>query len=302
MQLDQTTIRIRERGTFETLDLALHVIRRWWGWLFGSLLVVAAPLALWHAWLVEFAIRYDDWESLTEAEQFSMMFRYVLDLSLIAWLAAPLVGTFTTLVLGNLVFESEPRLRDALRGTRRPILRHWVHHLVLRGVGAGWLLLASAATRESTYTFEEFLLLMLAGLVALFRLGRPHLPEIFLLEKLPWKAGTSAVSLNRRTAALHSAFSGDVIGRGLLLLCCGGLLAYTLLGSLLFANETLFFSGVLNRTTLRLGFPIVIAVIMLYSAVVRFLNYLDLRVRSEGWEIELQLRAEAERLEGQVMG
>jgi hypothetical protein len=31
-------------------------------------------------------------------------------------------------------------------------------------------------------------------------------------------------------------------------------------------------------------------------AVFRFLNYLDSRIRLEGWEIELRLRAEAERL------
>jgi hypothetical protein len=37
-----------------------------------------------------------------------------------------------------------------------------------------------------------------------------------------------------------------------------------------------------------------------YLAVVRFLQYLDLRIRREGWEIELQLRAEAARLQRQL--
>ncbi|HXT57762.1 MAG TPA: hypothetical protein VN699_03965, partial [Pirellulales bacterium] len=37
-----------------------------------------------------------------------------------------------------------------------------------------------------------------------------------------------------------------------------------------------------------------------YFAVVRFLSYLDLRIRTEGWEVELIMRAEAARLTRQL--
>ena len=47
---------------------------------------------------------------------------------------------------------------------------------------------------------------------------------------------------------------------------------------------------------LHLGFPAALWLIAGYMAVVRFLNYLDLRIRHEGWEVELRLRAEAVRL------
>ena len=33
-----------------------------------------------------------------------------------------------------------------------------------------------------------------------------------------------------------------------------------------------------------------------YFSVVRFLSYLDLRIRREGWEVELRMRAEGARL------
>jgi hypothetical protein len=33
-----------------------------------------------------------------------------------------------------------------------------------------------------------------------------------------------------------------------------------------------------------------------FFTVVRFLSYLDLRIRTEGWEVELAMRAEADRL------
>jgi len=37
-----------------------------------------------------------------------------------------------------------------------------------------------------------------------------------------------------------------------------------------------------------------------YLAVVRFLAYLDLRIRQEGWEVELRMRAEGTRLMEQL--
>ena len=37
-----------------------------------------------------------------------------------------------------------------------------------------------------------------------------------------------------------------------------------------------------------------------YFAVVRFLSYLDLRIRTEGWEVELIMRAEGARLTRQL--
>ena len=37
-------------------------------------------------------------------------------------------------------------------------------------------------------------------------------------------------------------------------------------------------------------------VVVGYMTVVRFLNYLDVRIRQEGWEVELLIRAEAQKL------
>jgi hypothetical protein len=37
-----------------------------------------------------------------------------------------------------------------------------------------------------------------------------------------------------------------------------------------------------------------------YFSVVRFLSYLDLRIRHEGWEVELLMRAEALRMAARV--
>jgi hypothetical protein len=43
--------------------------------------------------------------------------------------------------------------------------------------------------------------------------------------------------------------------------------------------------------------PIAIWSAALYVTLARYLNYLDQRIRYEGWEVELKLRAEGRRLQ-----
>jgi hypothetical protein len=47
---------------------------------------------------------------------------------------------------------------------------------------------------------------------------------------------------------------------------------------------------------LLIGYPLVLWLVSGFMAIVRYLNYLDLRIRHEGWEVELRLRAEAVRM------
>ena len=47
---------------------------------------------------------------------------------------------------------------------------------------------------------------------------------------------------------------------------------------------------------IRFVFPLSMWIAAGYLTVVRFLGYLDLRIRHEGWEVELRMRAEATRL------
>jgi hypothetical protein len=43
-------------------------------------------------------------------------------------------------------------------------------------------------------------------------------------------------------------------------------------------------------------YPLVLWTVAGFFAVVRFLAYVDLRIRREGWEVELMMRAERDRL------
>jgi hypothetical protein len=48
------------------------------------------------------------------------------------------------------------------------------------------------------------------------------------------------------------------------------------------------------------GVPAAMWIVAGFFAVARYLSYLDLRIRREGWEVELQIRAEGDRLTRQI--
>ena len=65
----------------------------------------------------------------------------------------------------------------------------------------------------------------------------------------------------------------------------------------LFCLHGMFFDHcALTLTTLSIFTPLSMWATATFLAVVRFLSYLDVRIRQEGWEVELRLRAEGARL------
>ncbi len=50
---------------------------------------------------------------------------------------------------------------------------------------------------------------------------------------------------------------------------------------------------------IHLFLPLALWLVVIYATVARFLNYLDLRIRREGWEVELRVRAAADEWKGQ---
>jgi len=60
------------------------------------------------------------------------------------------------------------------------------------------------------------------------------------------------------------------------------------------------FAWNLDWFKLQIVYPACLWLVVAFMAVVRFLSYLDLRIRHEGWEVELLMRAESLRLGMQV--
>ena len=74
-----------------------------------------------------------------------------------------------------------------------------------------------------------------------------------------------------------------------------------LIATLWCVQGTLLFNWNLGDWFLRLAIPAIMWFVVVFMHVVRFLTYLDTRIRREGWEVELKVRAAAARWEGQFV-
>ena len=303
MQFDRTAIRIRERGAHETLDLALHVMARWWWPLLWSFFKAALPLMVVNAIVMEWVFARVDMEALSSLEILGVCYRYGMNMGLLVLLEAPLASLFMVPLLGQLVFEPDADRKTVMRRLGPSIGRFLAIYLVIRGVGPGILCVASAWLGvPDYYSGWEFGLLALAGAAWMVRLVRPYVPEVVLLERLGWQRRShDRTNLRQRLRSLHRWSTGENIARGLLLGVISVGLVIAFMGLALWVSDMLFLPGVVDPVIVRWGWPLALWLTVFFTTIVRFLNYLDLRVRSEGWEIELELRAEAARLQQEVL-
>jgi hypothetical protein len=184
---------------------------------------------------------------------------------------APLVTAPITAYLGEAMFEPRASARAALRSA----LGRW-RSLLLVGLLRG---LAAVI---------PFLLLYFP----------PHLVEVLLLERQPfgaaWKRAHAMASDWRTEHGSHSLIAMALIATGLVVaVTAGSMLVQVLVWGLSAYEDVwpLLDPGDSVLPTL-LCWPIVA-----YLAVVRFLAYIDLRTRHEGWDVELALRRAARRIE-----
>jgi hypothetical protein len=290
MQLDKTRIAVRERGVLDTLDLSLHVMRHYLGPLLITTALGVLPLMLINYWLIGWM--------LEEVDEGVFPFRFLWHAGWLVYLQAPLGSIFATSYLGQAVFLDRPRLRDVVRDVLRLMPRIlWCQGLV-RGVAAAWLLLM-LLDRDVEFDFflELFLPLLLLSYVSGLRAFRPFLNEIVLLERNPLASPRGAViTVGRRSRMLHAAATGDLFLRWLGAAWIGGLLALGTYFTLLSFSGVLWNDWSQGWIMLGAGFPAALWLTVLYLTVFRFLSYLDLRIRQEGWEVELRVRAEAARM------
>ena len=135
--------------------------------------------------------------------------------------------------------------------------------------------------------------------VGILRMARPFIVEIVLLEKNPvFAKDKKAITIGRRSRRLHGPSSGELFGRSLIV----GLVLWTAVISVSFSF--LFIQGLMTNLwvwgpmMVRVFVPLSLWIVAIYTTVYRFLSYLDLRIRREGWEVELKVRAAAAELQG----
>jgi hypothetical protein len=303
MQLDHTRIAIRERGLLETIDLTLLVIREFAGPVIACALLGIVPLAMINELLVGWMVSIDDEDTV-------LWFRYTWAMTVLIFLEAQLAAVFIVAYLGPAVFMEQRTIRQIAGDVLRQAFPLLLCQGILRGVLAAWLLYILSFRAEPNGWIEGFWIVVICLFAMAMRTFRPYINEIILLEKNPLLAGKSAaITVAKRSSHLHGAYSGDLFVRwfatAAIAVALAGLAIYTavLAEGFLISNWPLRFSledgfyGVnLDWFRLHVLYPGCLWLVAMFLAVVRFLSYLDLRIRHEGWEVELLMRAEAVRL------
>lgn len=296
MQLDRTHIVIRARTLSEIGDLAMILIRSYpaasiVGFIAGMLPWMLMNLLL-IGWMpiVQFNLGiYDD-------EMDGELSRYLLLMVTLVILQAPIAGVLTTTLIGRAVFEDGVTWRSAITDLRKLFWRlFWVLGVV-RGPIPLMILIASNWGQELAPWREIVVPIACLFAVGFQRGRRPFLPEILLLERCPLRARMKGViTIGRRAAALHGPLTGELIGRFItvsLMLCVLSLAAFQ---TLLSIRGVLLGQWDWGPIVYTIFIPISLWFAAALSTLIRFLSYLDTRIRLEGWEVDLAVRAETQR-------
>lgn len=263
MQLDQTRIAIRERSFGEILGLALQVTRAGAGWLLVLWILGCAPFALLNGWLLYEVLQDELWYEFPSGYWFLLI--------VLVALQTPLATAPITLYLGKMMFASKFRFGAMLGELIGSLPQLIIFQVILRSITLPILLLP--------YWMM------------------PYVGELILLERNPLFSGRNRrMTTNRRSRNLHANNGGELFGRWLLAVLAGAVLALAI-GLGIEAMAVQLGNYQVTPTVRHLViYPAALWLVLGWMAVVRFLAYLDLRIRREGWEVELLMRAEAARL------
>jgi len=267
MQLDRAQISIHERSWSDNLDLALHVIRRYAPAIVAFGLMGILPAAVANHLLL----------APTAADELSdNPIGLYYTLVLLVLIEAPLATALVTIYLGQALFVDRPSTRTIFHTFRACVLQMFLLQFLLRA-----LMIFPLITIIFPYGFW------------------PYLSEVILLERNPLVSRGGQISTLRRSARLHRGNSGQFMLEGFGTLCIAVLLtlSLSLTGNFLAGNLFGISLHEVGRLVVAQGAMWLVAV---YFTVARFLNYLNQRIRDEGWEVELNLKAERDRLERQL--
>jgi hypothetical protein len=202
------------------------------------------------------------------------MIGFAILLAMLVVFEIPLATAFVTLYLSKAVFEETPSAKQIFRDFWNSLPQLLLFQVFLRS-----LLIPFVITWFIPFAFW------------------PYLSEVILLERNPLRRSDKrGLSTMARSFALHSASGGDLFGRWMASVAFG-LIWMLALWAALFELRLLLTGRWMPDAAFYLVYlQLAIWIIVGYFSVVRFLTYLDSRIRTEGWEVELRLRAEAARL------
>jgi hypothetical protein len=278
VQLDRTFIAIRERDILEIFDLTLLVIRAFlWPLLLTFAAGVLPLMVLHHWWLGGFDLLVLDADVLLHEGgwRLGVFFQSV---ALVA-LLAPLAAAPTTLYLGQALFLQRP--------SPWRIAQEWFASLPQ-------LILLQVVLRA-------VLFLPVVTVVLPFAVW-PYLNEIILLERNPLTSrNRKRITTMQRSNALHGSSFGELFVRWVTSVGFAVVAATMLFLAMWLTKFWLTGNLDVSRLTYLIYWEVALWATACFFAVARFLSYLDLRIRREGWEVELKMRAEGLRLARQLV-
>lgn len=266
MDLERQHIIIRQRTFVELADLSLHVARRHAGPLAAALAIGAAPFVIF-SWVIlgSYLVFSDNlWR-----DEFSDTLTYMFWMGvLVAW-QAPIATSIMTIYLGRWTFTGETRL-------------------------SGW---ARPVAETLFETFPQMLLYQ--GILRPFFPFHAFLPEIILLERTPSKPKQKdGLTTMRRNRSLHMGEKANIAGYRVATMFMAGLFFLLWIGCF---NQgyALITGGGYPPLWVTAGVSVPIMWICAgWCAILRFLTYMNIRVRHEGWDVELAMRIERRKLQG----
>jgi hypothetical protein len=271
--LADNRISIRERNFPDLLDMALHVIRAYAVPLCVALAAGVVPAMLLNAWLLAPLARVNP--------QYGMPTAYVWWMFLLVLWEAPLVTAPVTLYLGQALFTERPLPGRIVRNFFASLPQMIWYQVVVRAFTIGLII---------TWLFQF--------------ISWAYLSEVILLERNRfWRGRRNAMTTSRRTLILHKGTGNDLFARWITTVAVGVMLLLSIWYSMIVLRGVLVADLSWDWWEMSLytfHYPLALWLVVGYLTVVRFLAYLDLRIRREGWEVELMMRSEAARLTRQL--
>lgn len=309
MQLDRTEIVIRQRTQLELLDLSLMVIRRYWLSLMTGSAILGLPLlalnVLLTSWMLGEPGRFV-MADLPDPEA-AMQQRFLLHMTALWYLEFPLASLPATILIGNQIFFEQLSMQQLFSRLRPIALRAF---LVLGVLRMGLVALPLELLLDDSSPFNPLvevvlLVIVCVGWATFRRMGRPFAPEILGLEACKLRSTSkNELSYARRARSLHNPIAGECFGRFLTCAVVVAALVISLYSLALVGDfvglrqgKTQVFNTIFsNQALIQVVLPLAMWLGGIYATVFRFLSYIDARIRLEGWEVELKLKAERARI------
>jgi hypothetical protein len=188
---------------------------------------------------------------------------YMVFIACLTAIERPLATAALTIYLGKAMFDQRPSRREIVGDLRQCLGR----------------------------------LLVVQGLFRIAFLLRPFANQVLLLERNPLSSRDPAMPSFRKRVKRFHADNGNEVSRALLLEWpIEGVMIAVCLVCLASNIAILSNNFEWDRAYCTVAFPAVLWCVVGFFEVARFLEYLDIRIRREGWEVELLLRAERDRL------